>query len=262
MRPEIRFDAPSHTYEVKAGDEWQTDFPSVTTVVKATVPVPFSAGAWYGYKMGCSAAFMAHDLGLLSEELTPISTEFDEFYDACKKYENPNSVLTKAGDRGTLVHQAIEQYGLTGTAPNPQDFEPEDRKRIQGVAKWLLEHEPEFHAQEVRTANVEFRYVGTFDALVTFGAGPHKGKVALLDWKTSKRVYPDQHFPQLAAYMAAEAEAMYPDGKPELAAIVHIPESGRVKLHESSDTFEDFEVLLAQYRSAKAREARIKAAKK
>lgn len=260
MRPEIRFDAPSHTYEVKAGDEWQTDFPSVTTVVKATVPVPFSAGAWYGYKMGCSAAFMAHPLKEIVREGADL--DWDEWYDRCKAYENPNSVLTKAGDRGTLVHQAIEQYGLTGTAPDPQDFEPEDRKRIQGVASWLLEHEPAFHVQEVRTANLEFRYVGTFDALVTFGAGPHKGKVALLDWKTSKRVYPDQHFPQLAAYLEAEKEAAFPDGKPEMAAIVHIPESGRVKLHESSDTFEDFEVLLAQYRSAKAREARIKAAKK
>lgn len=255
MRPEIRFDADSHTYEVLVDGEWQTDFPSVTTVVKATVPVPFSAGAWYGYKMGVSAAYETAPLN----GYQPDSFEFA--YEQAKKYENPNSVLTKAGDRGTLVHQAIEQYGLTGTAPDPQDFEPEDRKRIQGVASWLLEHEPEFHVQEVRTANVEFRYVGTFDALVTFGAGPHKGKVALLDWKTSKRVYPDQHFPQLAAYVAAEAEAHYPDGKPEFAAIVHIPESGRVKLHESHDTFEDFEVLLAQYRSAKAREARIKAAK-
>lgn len=260
MRPEICFDAASHTYEVKAGEEWQTDFPSVTTVVKATVPVPFSAGAWYGYKMGCSAAFMAHPLKEIIKEGADL--DWDEWYDRCKGYENPNSVLTKAGDRGTLVHQAIEQYGLTGTAPDPQDFEPEDRKRIQGVAKWLLDNDLQFHAQEVRTASLEFRYVGTFDALATFGDGPHKGKLALLDWKTSKRVYPDQHFPQLAAYLEAEKEAAFPDGRPQLCAVVHIPESGRVKLHESSDTFEDFEVLLAQYRSAKAREARLKAAKK
>ena len=183
MRPEIRFDAGSHTYEVLVDGSWQTDFPSVTTVVKATVPVPFSAGAWYGYKMGCSAAFNAHDLGLDKDELTIISTDFDEFYAACKKYENPNSVLEKAGDRGTLVHQAIEQYGLTGKAPDPQDFEPEDRKRIQGVAKWLLEVEPEFVVQEVRTASINHSYVGTFDALCRIN-----GERWLLDWKTSKRV--------------------------------------------------------------------------
>ena len=258
MRPDIRFDAPSHTYEVKVGEEWLTDFPSVTTVVKATVPVPFSAGAWYGYKMGANAAFMAHDLGLESDALTPISTEFDEFYDACKKYENPNGVLTKAGDRGTLVHQAIEQYGLTGTAPDPQDFEPEDRKRIQGVAKWLLDNEPEFVVQEVRTASINHSYVGTFDALCRL----KDGDLWLLDWKTSKRVYPDQHFPQLCAYLEAEKEAGYPDGEPVKSGIVHIPESGRVKLHENTDSFHDFYVLLAQYRSAKDREARLKAAKK
>ena len=256
MRPEIRFDAPSHTYEVKVGEEWLTDFPSVTTVVKATVPVPFSAGAWYGYKMGCSAAYMAHPLKEIVREGADL--DWDEWYDRCKGYENPNSVLTKAGDRGTLVHQAIEQYGLTGTAPDPQDFEPEDRKRIQGVAKWLLDNEPEFVVQEVRTASINHSYVGTFDALCRM----KDGDLWLLDWKTSKRVYPDQHFPQLCAYLEAEKEAGYPDGEPVKSGIVHIPESGRVKLHENTDSFHDFYVLLAQYRSAKDREARLKAAKK
>lgn len=248
MRPPIEFDADKHLYRVFAWEEWQTDFPSVTQVVKATVPVPFSAGAWYGNKMGANS--MWH---VLQREDFP---DFDSAYEAAKKYENPNSVLTKAGDRGTLVHQAIEQYGLTGKAPDPQDFEPEDRKRIQGVAKWLLDNEPEFVVQEVRTASTEHRYVGTFDALCRMN-----GELWLLDWKTSKRVYPDQHFPQLAAYLQAEREAGFPDGEPVRSGIVHIPESGRVKLHENLDSFEDFRVLLAQYRSAKDREARIKAAK-
>lgn len=257
MRPPIEFEPDKHLYRVFAWEEWQTDFPSVTTVVKATVPVPFSAGAHYGYKMGVGAAFHAFDLGLETEELVAIPSDFDEFLAQCKKYENPNSVLRKAGDRGTLVHQAIEQYGLTGTAPNPQDFEPEDRKRIQGVAKWLLDVEPEFVVQEVRTASLNHRYVGTFDALCRID-----GELWLLDWKTSKRVYPDQHFPQLCAYLEAEKEAGYPDGEPVKSGIVHIPESGRVKLHENTDSFNDFYVLLAQYRSAKDREARLKAAKK
>lgn len=249
MRPEIKFDPDAHAYEVKVDGHWETDFPSVTTVVKATVPVPFSAGAWYGFKMGVGAAFhTADDWGQWDDP--------EIAYEKAKGYENPNSVLTKAGDRGTLVHQAIEQYGLTGTAPDPQDFEPEDRKRIQGVAKWLLDNEPEFVVQEVRTASTEHRYVGTFDALCRMN-----GELWLLDWKTSKRVYPDQHFPQLAAYLQAEREAGFPDGEPVRSGIVHIPESGRVKLHENLDSFEDFRVLLAQYRSAKDREARIKAAK-
>jgi hypothetical protein len=253
VRPEIKFDPDAHAYEVKVDGQWETDFPSVTTVVKATVPVPFSAGAWYGFKMGARAAFHTWDEETHGHLKTP---DFDLFYDEVKQYENPNSVLTKAGDRGTLVHQAIEQYGLTGTAPDPQDFEPEDRKRIQGVAKWLLDNEPEFVVQEVRTASTEHRYVGTFDALCRMN-----GELWLLDWKTSKRVYPDQHFPQLAAYLEAEREAGFPDGEPVRSGIVHIPESGRVKLHENLDSFEDFRVLLAQYRSAKDREARIKAAK-
>lgn len=246
MRPEIKFDADAHAYEVLVGDEWVADFPSVTQVVKATVPVPFSAGAWYGYKMGCRAAYETAPINGYQPE------SFEFAYEQAKKYENPNSVLAKAGDRGTLIHQAIEQYGLTGTAPDPQDFEPEDRKRIQGVAKWLLDNEPEFIAQEIRTASITYKYVGTFDALCRM----KDGDLWLLDWKTSKRVYHDQHFPQLCAYLEAEKEAGYPDGKPVKSGIVHIPESGRVKLHENTDTFNDFAVLLAHYRSLREREER------
>lgn len=247
-RPLIKFDPEPHTYEVKVNDKWIGNFPSVTQVVKATVPVPFSAGAWYGFKMGVNSAYETRDANLEG---------YDEWYGAAKDFENPNMVLKKAGDRGTLIHEAIENWGRSGVSPNPQDFEPEDRDRIAGVAKWLMLNEPEFIEQEVRTASIKHKYVGTFDAIVIFRAGEFKGSRALLDWKTSKKVYPDQHFPQLSAYVEAEREAgMEPV---DFSAIVHIPLSGRVKMHENDEKFKDFQVLLAHYKTVVAREKREKA---
>lgn len=247
-RPEIKFDPEPHTYEVKVADKWVSNFPSVTSVVKATVPVPFSAGAWYGFKMGVNACYETAD---------PNLEGYDEWYGAAKEFENPNSVLRKAGDRGTLIHEAIENWGQSGISPNPQDFEPEDRDRVAGVAKWLMENEPEFIEQEVRTASIKHKYVGTFDAVVVFGAGDYKGKRALLDWKTSKNVYPNQHFPQLSAYVEAEREAGIEPV--EFSAVVHIPLSGRVKLHQNDEGFPDFKVLLAHYASVVRRDKREKA---
>lgn len=251
-RPEIRFDPVPHTYEVFDGKEWRKDFPSVTTVTKSTVPMPFSAGQWSGMKMACEGYFAVEDRIALD-----LAADADELYALLKTTDHrPDRRLKAAGDRGTLIHEAMENWGVSGVVPNPADFQPEDRALIKGVAKWLGENDPEFVEQEVRTASLVHQYVGTFDAKVRFRAGDWKGQSALLDWKSSKAVYPDSMFPQLEAYREAEREAGFPDV--DFAAIVHLPTSGRVKVHPSTDTFWDFQVLLEHYRSAKDRAARKK----
>jgi len=251
-RPDIRFDPVPHTYEVFDGKEWRKDFPSVTTVTKSTVPMPFSAGQWSGMKMACEGYFAVEDRIALD-----LAADADELYALLKTTDHrPDRRLKAAGDRGTLIHEAMENWGVSGVVPNPADFQPEDRALIKGVAKWLGENDPEFVEQEVRTASLVHQYVGTFDAKVRFRAGDWKGQSALLDWKSSKAVYPDSMFPQLEAYREAEREAGFPDV--DFAAIVHLPTSGRVKVHPSTDTFWDFQVLLEHYRSAKDRAARKK----
>jgi hypothetical protein len=232
-RPLIEFDPGPHTYVVN-GD---AGFPSVTTVIHATVAKPFGVAAWYGYKMGVGAAFATLDewRGL----------EQEHAYDAAKGYENPNRVLEKAGARGTAIHDALEQYAKTGTIPIPADFPEEDQARVVGVVKWLEENRPVFIGSEVRTCSLEHRYVGTLDAFVKFEAGEHVGKLARIDFKTSKRVYPDEHFCQIEAYEQAEVELG--ELPADFRGILHIPASGRCKLHLSTFSFEDFRVLLQVY---------------
>lgn len=252
MRPEIKFDPEPHTYSVRVGAIWRDYFPSVTTVTKHTVPIPYSAGEWTGMKMGVNAVYEVFRNDRLPDD-------FDFIWREAKAYENPREKLRKAGDRGTAVHEALEEWGKTGKALDPSQFNEEDQKRIVGLAKWLTDNDPQVEEAEVRTASIEHEYVGTFDAYVTFGAGEWKGKRALLDWKTSKSVYPDSYFPQLCAYLEAEREAGIEPV--DFSAVVHIPASGRVKLHENTDTFQDFKVLLDHYRSIIARDQRIKEAK-
>lgn len=232
-RPVIEFDPGPHTYTVN-GDP---GFPSVTTVIHATVAKPFGIAAWYGYGMGARASWAVAQDGL--------PEDYESFYARVKGVENPNSTLEKAGARGTAIHDALEQYAKTGRIPTPADFADEDQARVTGVVKWLDENRPVFIGSEVRTASLEFRYVGTLDAFVKFEDGEHKGKLSRIDFKTSKRVYPDEHFCQIEAYEQAEVE------NGELASdfrgILHIPANGRCKLHISDYEFEDFLVLLAVY---------------
>jgi hypothetical protein len=242
VRPVIEFEPESHTYTVNG----EAGYPSVTEVLKATVVKPFSVAAWYGYKLGALAARDAinGDGGLLL-------MDDDAVYDAAKKVRNPNSVLTKAGARGTAIHEALEAYAKHGTVPSPEDFEEEDRKRIYGIAGWLLDNRPEFIGSEIRTCSLEHRFVGTLDGYVRFEDGEFKGKTSRLDFKTSKRVYPEEHFCQLAAYEHAEVELG--EDPSDLRLVIHIPESGRVKAVKADYSFQDFRVLLDVYKRGKER---------
>lgn len=256
-RPEIRFDPGPHTYEVFDGKVWRKDFPSVTTITKGTVPMPFSAGQWSGLKMACEGFAALAANGQDFSGIGNSTADADDLYELLKTTDHrPDRRLKAAGDRGTLIHEAMENWGVSGEVPNPADFAQEDRALIKGIAKWLGENDPEFVEQEVRTASLEHRYVGTFDAKVRFRAGEWNGKFALLDWKSSKSVYPDSMFPQLEAYREAEREAGFPDV--DFAAIVHLPTSGRIKVHPSTDSFQDFKVLRDHYQSVVDRAARKK----
>jgi hypothetical protein len=105
-----------------------------------------------------------------------------------------NHLFRARGDSGLSIHKAFENYGKDGTVPNPADFPYFDRGRIRSLAQWLLDNRPVFLQNEVQTASLEYRYAGTFDALISFEAGDYRGKKAILDLKTSKHVYPESHF--------------------------------------------------------------------
>lgn len=246
MRPVIEFEPESHTYTVNG----ETGYPSVTEVLKATVVKPFSVAAWYGYKMG---AIAARDAIAVDDELLTTMDD-DAVYDAAKKVRNPNTVLAKAGARGTAIHEALEAYAKTGKVPVPADFAEEDRKRVHGVAGWLLDNRPEFIGSEIRTCSLDHRYVGTLDGYVRFEDGEFKGKTCRLDFKTSKRVYPEEHFCQLAAYEHAEVELG--EEPSDVQLVIHIPESGRVKAVIANYGFADFEVLLSVYKRNREREGK------
>lgn len=97
----------------------------------------------------------------------------------------------RAGDIGTMIHAAIEAR-LNG-APFPL-LPEEATKAFHAFLEWESQNEIEILEQEVQLVSEEYRYGGTLDAL-----GVANGKYVLLDWKTSKGIYPN-YLLQLAAY--------------------------------------------------------------
>lgn len=257
-RPEITLDEETHTYSV---DGEIFTGPSVTAVIDATVPVPFSAGSWYGYNMAVGGVEV-----LLRSDVLRNSHTFDVIKTKLKGIGvAPNIRLEEAGERGDIFHRMLEAVGETGEIEIPGHLDEEERPRVQALAAWLLENRPTFLEQEVCTVSLDYDYIGKFDARVRFEAGPHKGAVAMIDLKTSgkkpsdKSKYMGKWFPQLEAYEQAERELG--EEPTDFRAVLHLPLTGAAALVRSVDSFQDFKVLLDQYRSQLARRERLKAAK-
>src|SRR5262249_36549226 len=82
-------------------------------------------------------------------------------------------------------------------------------------------------------------YVGTGDLIARID-----GKLSILDWKTSTRLYPT-HFLQTAAYQVAYEEE-FPDQKIEQRVIVNTGKGGELthKVRDNSSLADDFSAFL------------------
>jgi hypothetical protein len=115
----------------------------------------------------------------------------------------PNQVRDAAALKGKDIHALAEdlQKGIEVDVPEPY------LAKVHGYVRFLDEFDVEPILTEAPCANRTHWYAGTLDSVARFGPGaPAKvrGRVFILDWKTSNGVYGDTSM-QLAAYRNAEA---------------------------------------------------------
>lgn len=116
-----------------------------------------------------------------------------------------------ATELGTAVHEACEEYALTGVRP---DVDAEVAPFIAQFDRWLDRFQPSYQATEVCVYHPTYGYAGTADAFLTID-----GTRFLADYKTSRNTldgkgnlrtpYPEQVGLQLAAYAGAELAAVW-----------------------------------------------------
>jgi hypothetical protein len=115
-----------------------------------------------------------------------------------------------ATDLGSAVHDACEEYAMTGVRPEVDD---EVRPFLERFDTWAQKAQPAYEAAEAAVYNRTYGYAGTLDAIAVVD-----GQRVILDYKTSRKSVDSQGKPsapypeaalQLAAYRYSELVATW-----------------------------------------------------
>lgn len=249
-RPKVNYEDSSHTYTFEDGEKVL----GVSTIAKiGGAEDAFSIASAWGFRIGYEGAH---------ERLKPAMSK-DELRDELKQAGlTPWSKRDKAADRGNWVHDTLEALAQDNIVPELPEFSEEVRGHVQSLLRWYLTFRPQFVATEVQVTSEAHRFAGRYDlrALVDAKAllqcidpcrtdaqalqirklaAEGKQALGLIDLKTSKRIYPNTHFPQLEGYEGAGVEMGFP--ATDFRAVVNTHEDG------SFDPSTDFAVSWSEY---------------
>lgn len=133
---------------------------------------------------------------LIDGEETLSATQITQLLNPFKIMKIPNHILKKAGERGTKIHKAIEDFLRNGSLFNKDDqhyayFEA----FLQLYAD--IKDELNIHKLEHIAINKEHNtpLIGTIDLFCIY-----KGRLAIIDWKTSSMLTLPEWRVQLSIY--------------------------------------------------------------
>lgn len=168
----------------------------------------------------------------------------------------------RGADRGLDLHTVLEDWIERQTIPNPEKHRPAHRGYMRALVQWLAMWRPTFYESEMIVGSARHGFAGRRDTVAVvdvanlparvvshprFPDAARDGGLILMDLKTTKDIYPETQYPQLAAYELAGVEC---GAKPTVAqAIVQIGADGKYKVGWSNATAEDFLALLGAYKS-------------
>lgn len=122
-------------------------------------------------------------------------------------WDEAESLKETAGNRGSIVHKAIEALVAGGVIHHNSIFEVEGKAReltvdeyeaVLSFAKWWESVNPKLIASEFTTISKEYNFAGTIDLKVKID-----DEVWIIDIKTSSDIWPS-HKIQLSAYAKSE----------------------------------------------------------
>jgi hypothetical protein len=136
-----------------------------------------------------------------------------EFYKwlASKGWDEAEAIKSEAGDKGSKIHNAVDQLIKGGTikmedkfnninTDNPEDLKPEEYSAVNSFVRWYNEVKPEFILNETTVISKEFNFAGTVDCVAKIG-----DQIWIIDWKSSQYIWPSMEA-QISAYKQAFKE--------------------------------------------------------
>lgn len=185
----LDFNKKTHKYIITDGGK-TFQVPSVTTVLKVLdkpALVQWAANSAIEY---------------LREHINPgygyDKIELEGIYQEARF--NFRKISKKATDVGTLAHEWVENFLKSGKAL-PKPANEQAYNCCQAAANWLMLNDVSPIEVETKIYSRKYKYAGTFD----LGLAQVKGELSIVDWKSSKAVYPEYRL-QLAAYAQAYEE--------------------------------------------------------
>jgi len=129
-------------------------------------------------------------------------------------------VLSRAADRGTAVHKAIENYNKYGI----MDIDPMLSGYTDAYISWSEKTCPDIIANEMKFYHKLMRYAGTADLIARIN-----GEMWLIDFKTSYKAVDKNYRVQLEAYrQGLSTHSLEIDRK----AVLHLAKDGSYTLIE------------------------------
>ena len=162
------------------------DVPSVTTITGQLD----KSGALTYWAANCCADYILEQLPQTDLTIEAIGS----LVESARK--NFRKVSEDALNVGSFVHDAIEHYLKTGNEPITKD------ERIISAFLAFLEWKDEHNLETISTETTLYGpcFAGTADWIGIFN-----GKKYVIDWKTSKGLYPEYQY-QIAAYRSCNED--------------------------------------------------------
>ena len=236
---------------------------SVTSAIKGGLPKPYLIG-W--------AAKMSSECAVDQLEIVKAMVKAGEKRAAVNFLKEARyRDMAAKGDRGTIVHAAIEAYidgkplvkdDIEAMLDDARVDEPSIRKAtwpmVNAVLTFLHDAEPEIIWSESTVYSRTHEYAGTADIIGRMHVGESRVPV-VLDIKTSKAIY-DETALQLAAYARADFVGLddgtevplFESGEvPEYGVVVRPMASGKYETATFALTPEVFELFLSTLTTAR-----------
>jgi hypothetical protein len=166
---------------------------------------------------------------------------------------NASQILKEAGEIGSNVHSAIDQYVKSGflsylSSDKRELYKWEEWELICKAMEFFTIYKPEIIVHEFSFASDKLGFGGTIDMICKIN-----GETWLIDYKSGNSIY-DSHYLQIAAYKSAW-ENLNPQYPIQKAGLLHLKAATRKevtssiqgkgwKIEQSESIENDFEYFL------------------
>lgn len=248
QRPDVHFDEKTHTYTLDG-----KRLLGVSSISKLGED-SFGPASWWGWKVGYEGALevATNWRDQREDELTP-----ELLRDVLKSLKKtPNHVRDSAAKRGTAIHDALETLAQTGVVPTLEQYPEHEQGYVKALCSWYVDYRPQFVATEVQVVSEEHGFAGRYDIRCRLYHEAHpSGELALVDLKTSKRVY-TSHEVQLAGYELASVEMGFAPSDAQY--VLRVDQDGSYEFARSHATVLDFLARVNLAKQIKAHKERAK----